>query len=80
MKVYALFSGEYSDTTLWGVFTTRERAQARIDDAARELEGHEESRARGYGAAAFMAESPRIEEHDTDLTWEELQQARWAKH
>ena len=37
MKVYALFSGEYSGTIFHGVYSSREAAQAQVDRA--ECEG-----------------------------------------
>ncbi len=77
MKVYALFSGEYSDTTLWGVFTTREAAQRCIDDATARFRS-----GKGGLYAQQLCDEPYIDEHDSDLTWEEINKLfnrRWTR-
>lgn len=73
MKIYALFSGAYSDTIFWGVFTTREAAQRVIDRARADAGAKWTSLASedtGYDA-------PRIEERETDLSWDDVKELRW---
>lgn len=63
MKVYALFSGEYSDTTLHGVYSTRDKAQEQIDRAIRE---NKEDCGRYCSLADRSDSGPRIEEWELD--------------
>lgn len=70
MKVYVLFSGHYSDTTLHGIYSTREKAQEQIDRAIREAgpAREDESRFHFYCELADPDSSsgPRIEEWTLD--------------
>lgn len=66
-KLYALFSGEYSDTSFWGVYSTRELAQAQINKAV------------AVGKTSYCSlgdpdpsSGGRIQEVETDTDWSKV--------